>query len=300
MENKENQEIGIGKIPAFIRKIEAKIPELSRQHKQVANYLIHNLIHASYLNTAQLAEEAGVSPATVVRFATEMGYKGFPDMKKELRWTVQVSLEGKAVLEVDPQKSSNALQTSISVAQQMLQNLADNRDDVAFSQAVNLIFQARKVVVFGHKASFGVAAHCAYVLSKVHSDVSHVLGTNSFDSFSKLDDLDHQDVAVVFMVIQYPTATLNLMRMLAKRGVKIVLVSDFKTVPEASLASVALLVSISFVGCFDVVTPLLVVADALAYGVYRKDEEKAKRRLLRFNRFNEEDQAFRQVCRFAD
>lgn len=125
-------------------------------------------------------------------------------------------------------------------------------------------------------------------------------GTDEFDAFSVINDLTQEDVALVYAVIHYPRSTLKLIRLLAKRGVKIVLISDYRTFEEVELTSVSLLTPLLFQGFLDIMTPMLALTDALAYELYKLDESSARKRLKEFNEFNEQDGAFLQICRFAE
>lgn len=289
-------------VPELIRKFEDSYDDLSKQHKRVCAFFIHNHLKAAFLTTAEVAEQAGVSPATVVRFAVAMGFSGYAELQKKLRGVASSGISSE-ILRVSSSKADEAptpLHSVAKIASDALDEMVESVDDEAFRRAGRLLFNARKIVVIGHKAGFGPAAHAAYVLSKVHSDVRHITSLNEFDSFSAACDLGEEDVLLVFTVIYYPTATTEIMRLTAKRGVKIVLVSDFKTFAEALLASEAILVPIRFHGFLDQMAPMLAVADALAYEVYACDEEKAKKRLKMFNAFNEEIKAFSRIGRFAD
>lgn len=298
----QTEAVKLADAPELIKKFEDAYDDLSKQNKRVCAFFIHNHLKAAFLTTAEVAEQAGVSPATVVRFAVAMGFSGYADLQKKLRGIASSGISSE-VLRVSSSRADEEptpLHSVAKLASSSLEEMIETIDDEAFTRAGRLLFSARKILVVGHKAGFGPAAHAAYVLSKVHSDVRHVSSLNEFDSFSTACDLGEEDVLLVFTVIYYPTATTEIMRLTAKKGVKIVLVSDFKTFAEAELASESILVPIRFHGFLDQMAPMLAVADALAYEVYACDEEKAKKRLKMFNAFNEEIKAFSRIGRFVD
>ena len=101
-------------------------------------------------------------------------------------------------------------------------------------------------------------------------------------------------------MIHYPRSTLKLIRLLARKGVKIIVVSDYRTFDEISLAEVSLLTPLLFQGFLDIMSPMLALTDALAYEIYKLDEPVARKRLKEFNEFNEQVGAFLQICRFAE
>ncbi len=288
------------KIPNFLMTLKERSQKMSRQHRRIADFLIHQHLMAAFLNVAELAKQAGVSSATVIRFATSLGFSGYPALQKELQSIAKGSIGGRhEYLSVESTEKSDALSGTIAQSINALNILSQEIDKEAFQKASRLLFEARKVVTVGHKASFGVAVHSAYVLGKVHKNVQYLSGTDNFSSFSDISDLSELDVALVFAVIHYPRTTLKLIRLLARRGVKIIIVSDYRTFKEIELASVSILAPLLFQGFLDIMSPMMAIADAFAYQIYKIDEIKTKERLKLFNEFNEQDEAFLNVSRFA-
>lgn len=285
--------------PLFLRKLEDAYEGLSKQHRRVCSFFLRNHVKAAFLTVAEVAEQSGVSPATVVRFAVAMGFSGYSELQKSLQCTASSGTANEYLRVVNPGNGSILAQVA-RISGDALAELADDQDEEIFKRAVKRLHEARRVVVVGHKASFGAAAHAAYVLAKVHDDVRLLRSINEPESFSDINDLGPQDVMLVFAVIYHPTATREFMRLAHAQGASIVLVSDFKTFPEASFATESIWAPIRFHGFLDQTAPLIAVADALAYGVYAEDEEEGKARLKRFNAFNETVGAFTQVGRFSE
>lgn len=290
--------------PPLLKRLEDAYDSLSKQNKRVCSFFLRNHLKAAFLTAAQVADYAGVSPATVVRFCTAMGFSGFSDLQQQFK-TMAADGLGTEFLPVKPPAAKRTagdspLKDVASVSMRALKDLSEEFDGAAFDRASQLLFNARKILVTGHKANLGIAAHAAYVLSKIHPDVRHIQSLDGFDSFGAVNDADESDVLLAFTVIHYPTATLEIMRALANKGVRIVLVTDFKAFAEADLAEEVLLAPFRFHGFLDQMAPMLAIADALAYSVYQKDEERGRKRLKEFNAFNEQIKAFAQVCRFSE
>ena len=296
----------MAKMPPLLKMIEQKSSTMTYQHQRIGAFLKRHHLKAAFLTVAEVAKEAGVSPATVVRFSSALGYKGFSELQKELQ-ELAVNASGTKggrteFLSVKPDDAGEGsiLQKMTTKVANAVGEFAAQIDAEPFDKAVKILFDAKKIAVAGHKASLGVAAHAAYVLSKVHANVRHLSGTDEFTSFADIEDMGPDDALLVFAVIHYPNTTLKLIRLLKSKGVKVVLVADFLAFPEAQLADAVLIANLDFHGFLDLMEPFLIYADALAYGVFSMDEEKAKRRLKAFNAFNEADRAFLHVCRFAD
>lgn len=288
--------------PLLLKRLDDAYGGLSKQNKRVCAFIRRNHLKAAFLTTSEIAQQAGVSGATVVRCAEALGFDGFSDLQSKLRELAAQGL-GTEYLRVHAPVQSKGeegvLSAVASLSSSTLAEVAEQNDPEAFSKAAKILFKAKRILVAGHKASAGSAVHAAYVLSKIHANVHLVETPNSFDGFASAD-LGPEDGLLVFTVIYYPTATLEIMRLMAAQGVPIVLVTDFKTFDEAKLATETILVPIRFFGFLDQTAPLLAAADALAYAVYQEDEEKGKARLHAFNEFNERLHAFSQVGRFTE
>lgn len=292
----------LSQMPPLLKKFEDAYDGLSKQHRRVCSFFLRNHLKASFLTVAEVAEQSGVSPATVIRFAVAMGFSGYAELQKTLQRMAASGTNNEYLRVAMPEATTDesTLSHVAHISIEALAELCDDLDEPTYRRTVEKLKRARRIVVVGHKASFGPAAHAAYVLAKVHDNVRLLHSINEPDSFSAVNDLGPEDVLLAFTVIYHPTATREFMRLAHLRGTSIVLVSDFKTFPEASLAEETLWVPIRFHGFLDQVAPMLAVADALAYGIYSLDEEAGKARLKRFNAFNEAVGAFTQIGKFSE
>ena len=70
---------------SMFKELRARLDTLSKGHKRIAEYILEHYDKAAFMTAAELGNIVGVSESTVVRFATEMGYEGYPEMQKALR-----------------------------------------------------------------------------------------------------------------------------------------------------------------------------------------------------------------------
>lgn len=62
--------------------LEHKFPSFSKGQRTIAQFILKNYDKAAFMTAARLGEVTGVSESTVVRFAADLGYRGYPGMKK--------------------------------------------------------------------------------------------------------------------------------------------------------------------------------------------------------------------------
>ena len=73
---------------------------MSKGQKLLATYITDNYDKAVFLTAAKLGEVVGVSESTVVRFASHLGYKGYPEFQKALEEMVRNKLNSIQRMEV--------------------------------------------------------------------------------------------------------------------------------------------------------------------------------------------------------
>ena len=62
--------------------LEQRMASFSKGQRTIARYILGNYDKAAFMTAARMGEAVGVSESTVVRFAVELGYRGYPGMKK--------------------------------------------------------------------------------------------------------------------------------------------------------------------------------------------------------------------------
>lgn len=139
----------------------------------MAEFILNDYKNAAFLNSVQLANDAGVSNATVIRFATILGYEGFNQMQQALQSMIQQelsSVDRLSLLVGQNQKSSQSYDERLSFfyqEQTNLKNTLHSIDPEQITEAAQHISQAQNVIVTGFQASHSLANYCRYTLSKI-------------------------------------------------------------------------------------------------------------------------------------
>ena len=144
------QKTELANVPNFLKLLETKSQHLSRQHRRIANFLLYNHLEAAFLNVAELANRAGVSSATVVRFATAMGFNGYPALQKELQQIAQGSIGKHEFLAVEASGNEDSLSGTIKQSMMALKTFSEELDIERFEKAAKLLHKARKIITVGH------------------------------------------------------------------------------------------------------------------------------------------------------
>lgn len=243
---------------------------LSKSHKKVADYILQHYDRAVYMTARQLSTGLGISESTVVRFATSLGYDGYPDFQEQLRRSARTILTTRQKLDLDTDPSS--LEATIN--QSLLTDLHDLR---ATSEEVNVntlellaskIMNAKRVFIVGKRSSNVLVDYLAYYLNFFHNDVRTFQST-VMDHFEQLFHIEKNDLVIMFSFPRYAKSTIEMAKYLRQRGAEIIAITDSPDAPIVEYASNYLTSSYSIDSFIDsFVAPMAMVnalITALAY-----------------------------------
>ncbi len=160
MKEKEDFKVVENSTNELQMRIEEKYRDLSKGQKRVAEYVLDNYDKAVFLTAARLGEVVGVSESTVVRFATQLGYKGYPEFQKALEELVRNRLNSIQRMKVTYGRISQSqiLETVLQSDIEKIKQTLNGIDHSAFNQAIDTILNARKIYVLGIRSCAPLAA----------------------------------------------------------------------------------------------------------------------------------------------
>ena len=132
----------------------------SKGQRVIAKYILENYDKAAFMTASKLGKTVNVSESTVVRFAAELGYDGYPEMRKALQDMIRNCLTSVQRIEVargllENQDILTAVLTS-DIEQIKITMEETNRDD--FQRAVDAIVNADHIYIFGLRSSASLAS----------------------------------------------------------------------------------------------------------------------------------------------
>lgn len=225
-----------------LSRIREAYPHLSKGQKLLANYITDHYDKAVYLTAARLGADVGVSESTVVRFATELGYDGYPGLQHALDELIRTRLTALQKIEVSRSRiDQNHL--SISVMQSDIANIKETMsmtDEESIKQACSLLLKARTVYVLGVRSSAPVAYYLAYYLNFVLRD-ARLISTNSIsETFEQMIKIGPDDAMVGISFPRYSKRTVKAMEFARSRGASVIAVTDNEQAPVAASAQCVL------------------------------------------------------------
>ena len=254
---------------------------LTPTQRRIAHSLVQHAPAAAYLSAAEVADLAGVSQPSVTRFATALGYAGYPALRRELRAVIGVPAPAAAT---DGADGGNAMQRAVRGEAEHLGLLADQLTTLeAVTEAAHLLAASRPLPVLGLRAGAPLAAYFAYFAAKVHPDV-RVLDTGGTLLMDRLDQARAAGAGAMLAVVlpRYPRETLEAVREAKAAGLAVVALTDSGLSPAADLADIVLSAAVGTQLVFDLHTGPMTLAMVLLQAMCDAAPELAQRRLEDF------------------
>ena len=253
-----------------IKQIVAKTDSLNGAQKRLGHYLQNDSSALLVSNVRDLAQAVGVSKATVVRFAKSLGYKGFPDFKREIQKEMRGKLRAAARMEetfAEIGDDENIFAKLIKRDIQLLQETLQAASFPDFHKAVEIIWRAQTVVILGLNASMGLAYLLHFRLVRGKKDARWIFLTGGTSLVEQLAFMNPSDVLIAIDFLQVPREVQAALQHAKKVGAPILGITDFPSSAIAKAADVCLYAKRGLHTTVNSLTPAFSLINALAIAV---------------------------------
>ncbi len=261
---------------SLLATMESKLRGLSKGHKKIASYIAENYDKAAFMTAAALGNKVGVSESTVVRFATELGFKGYPELQRELQQMIKSKLTAVQRMEVSKNLigDGDIIRNVLSGDIELIRETAERTSRADFQNALEKINHARRIYILGVRSSAALASFLAFYFNLVFDSVVLVDTSSASEMFEQMFRIGEEDVCIAISFPRYSKQTVNALRFIADRGAKIIAITDTEKSPIASFANHLLVARSDMASVVDSLTAPLSLINALIVGVTlsRRDE----------------------------
>ena len=260
----------------LIVRIESKYSKLSKGQKRLADYVCKNYDKAVFLTAARLGEIVGVSESTVVRFATQLGYKGYPGFQKALEELVRNKLNSIQRMEVTYGRitQSEILETVLHSDIEKIKQTLSAIDHKAFNLAIDTILRAEKIYVIGIRSCAPLASFLSFYLNLVCDDVTTVTTNSSSEIFEQLIRINEKDVIIGISFPRYSMRTLKALEFASNRKAKVITLTDSIHSPMNLYSSCNLIARSDMASIVDSLVAPLSVINALIVALCMKKQKE--------------------------
>ena len=243
-------------------------------------------------SVARFAERAGVSPPTVTRFITKLGFRGYPEFQEVLRHEVQQRLSSPLERYRDEEAGRGAgslLADALDVSRRNLQATVEQLSHHDFEESIGLLADVRRrVFVLGGRVSGQLARYLAGQLHLLRPGISLVDVERSVPA-QQLIDVRKGDVLIVFDYRRYQADTIESARIAVTQGCNVVLFTDPWLSPASAFARQVLVTSVETVGPFDSLVGATAVVEAMIAAVLNRLGPRAQARMQSLERLRARD-----------
>ncbi|MBQ7660525.1 MAG: MurR/RpiR family transcriptional regulator [Clostridia bacterium] len=256
----------------LMREIEESLPTFSKGQKMIANYLINNYDKAAYLTAAKLGREVGVSESTVVRFAIELGFDGYPGLQRTLQEIIRNRLTTKQRMEVANTRIgkgdilNNVLESDIDNIRRTMEEI----DREAFSTAVQKIIAAKNIYIIGMRSSASLASFLTHYFRLMFDNVRLVQTTSGSEMFEHIFRIGEDDVMIAISFPRYSARLINAVTYAKEQGCNVIAVTDSLQSPIAPYANQILVSRSDMASIVDSFVAPLSVLNALVVAIARQ------------------------------
>ncbi len=256
----------------IISRMNDRFTRMSKSHKAIAAYIADHYEQAVFMTAARLGETVGVSESTVVRFATGIGYEGYPEFQKVLEEWVKNKLNKVQKIGAKYGKSSQSeiLSAVLNSDIEKIQDTIVNLDPVAFEAAVDILLQARSVYIVGIRSCQPLAEFLNFYLNMVRGNVFLLKTTSVTELFEQMIRINDKDAIVGISFPRYSMRTLKAIEFANDRNAKVITITDTIHSPMNLYSSCNLLARSDMVSIVDSLVAPLSVINALVVALCLK------------------------------
>ena len=253
-------------------------PKMSKGQKLLADYITDHYDKAVYLTASKLGSVVGVSESTVVRFAGELGYDGYPGLQRALEDMIRTRLTALQRMEVSRSRMDEDHILS-SILQSDIENIKETMNVVeekAFKEAMDLILRAKTIYILGVRSSGPLASFLAYYMNLIFDNVKLIQTNSISETFEQMLKIGPADVMIGISFPRYSKRTVKAMDFAKSRGASVIAITDSYHSPIAASAECVLKAHGNMVSFVDsMVGPLsLLNALVVALSMSRQNEVK--------------------------
>lgn len=265
----------------IITRMNESFAGMSKSHKAIAAYISEQYDQAVFMTAAKLGETVGVSESTVVRFASGLGYDGYPEFQKSLEEWVKSKFT--AIQKIDAKYGSSSqseiLNSVLSSDIEKIHDTIHNLDPAAFESAVTTILEAKNVYIIGIRSCEPLADFLSFYLNMIRDHVKLIRTTSVSEIFEQMIRINEADVIIGISFPRYSMRTLKALEFANDRNAKVVTITDSVHSPMNLYSSCNLLARSDMVSIVDSLVAPLSVINALVVAMCVKCPDEVKTNL---------------------
>ncbi len=259
--------------------IETGMSTFSKGQKLIAGFILSSYDKAAFMTASKLGRAVHVSESTVVRFAVELGYDGYPSMQKALQEVIRNKLTSIQRIEVSNDRigDHDVLSTVMQSDIEKIRLTLEETDRASFKASVDAIVSARRIYILGARSAAALVNFLGFYFNLIFEHVVLVSSTSSSEVFEQILRVGEEDVVIGISFPRYSRRTVKALRFARDRGATVVAITDSKSSPLAERATHTLLAKSDMASFVDSLVAPLSLINSLIVAVGRKKNNDLSR-----------------------
>ena len=249
----------------ILRVMEENMDTFSKGQKRIARYILDHRDKAAFMTASRLGERVEVSESTVVRFASELGFSGYPEMQRALQELLRSQLTAaQRFQDADGRFSGQDLLGNVVLSDmEKLRQMSARASRADFARVTERIMDARHVYILGVRSSWFVAGYLHFYLHLLMDRVTLVRSSAAGEMLEQLFRIGPGDVMIAISFPRYSQETVNTVKFARDRGASIIAVTDNELSPVYRLSDAALFAPCEMISFVDSMVAPLSLMNAL-------------------------------------
>ncbi len=250
----------------------------SKGQRLIAGFITEHYDKAAFMTAAKLGSTVGVSESTVVRFATELGYDGYPKMQKAMQEMIRDKLTSVQRIEVTQSHISggNVLQNVLNKDIEKIRRTIEETSKEDFEKAVDAISHAKTIYIFAVRSAAALASFLGYYYSLIFENVKVINNYGETEIYEKLFRISSDDVIIGISFPRYSNAAIQAMTFAKRRGTKVIALTDSMSSPLVAVSDYVLIAKSDMATVVDSLVAPLSMINALIVATVLKMEDEVK------------------------
>lgn len=261
--------------------IQENMPTFSKGQKLIARYILTSYDKAAFMTASKLGKTVNVSESTVVRFAAELGFDGYPSMQKCLQEMIRNKLTSVQRIEISRDRlgSQDVMYTVMQSDIEKIRMTVEETDRKSFDDAVNAIVRANRIFILGIRSASALADFMSYYFRFMFDYVMLVETSTMSEVYEQVMKVHEGDVFIGMSFPRYSKRTVKAMQYAKSRGATVIAITDSETSPLTASADVALLAKSDMASFVDSLVAPLSLVNALIVAVSNQRREQLEENL---------------------
>ncbi|MBQ7377038.1 MAG: MurR/RpiR family transcriptional regulator [Clostridia bacterium] len=275
-------------------RIEALMPSFSKGQRRIANAILNNYDKVAYMTAARLGVMVNVSESTVVRFANELGFGGYPELQRAIQELVRAKLTHNQRIEISNLRigDGDVLEKTLLSDISKIRYTLDHIDRNAFESAVSALVKARNIYILGVRSSAALASFLNFNLSLIFSNVKFLQPSSSSEVFEQIIEIGEEDVLFAISFPRYSTKIVNAVKYARAENATVISLTDSAVSPIAEYATCLLTAQSDMASFVDSLVAPLSIINAIVVAVTKQCETEVIKRFDRLERIWDEYEVY--------